>query len=386
LQTLLKNVEVYAPESIGLHNILVGGGSILTLQRHEITTDADVIDCEGRRILPGFIDAHTHITGGGGESGFSTRVPAPFLSQFTAAGVTSVVGVLGTDDTTRDTRSLVAQAYALREHGLGAWCHTGGYHVPATTLTGSIRDDIVFLDPVIGVGELAISDHRSSQPSFEEILRIAADAHVAGLITGKAGIVHLHLGDGKRGLELIQRALNESEIPSRVFNPTHVNRRKGLFEEAVLLASRGCSIDITAFPVAEDEDAWSADAALLRYLDTGAPANKVTVSSDGGGCLPEFNADGVMTKMGVGRSAALMATLKNLLEQDVPLEMILPAVTSNVAELLRFHDRGRIKEGYRADLVLLDEKHNIEGVMVAGVWHVRDGAQIITGAFEKGTS
>jgi beta-aspartyl-dipeptidase (metallo-type) len=196
----------------------------------------------------------------------------------------------------------------------------------------------------------------------------------------------LHLGDGKRGLELIQRALNESEIPSRVFNPTHVNRRKGLFEEAVLLASRGCSIDITAFPVAEDEDAWSADAALLRYLDTGAPANKVTVSSDGGGCLPEFNADGVMTKMGVGRSAALMATLKNLLEQDVPLEMILPAVTSNVAELLRFHDRGRIKEGYRADLVLLDEKHNIEGVMVAGVWHVRDGAQIITGAFEKGTS
>jgi beta-aspartyl-dipeptidase (metallo-type) len=386
LQTLLKNVEVYAPESIGLHNILVGGGSILTLQRHEITTDSDVIDCEGRRILPGFIDAHTHITGGGGESGFSTRVPAPFLSQFTAAGVTSVVGVLGTDDTTRDTRSLVAQGYALRELGLGAWCHTGGYHVPATTLTGSIRDDIVFLDPVIGVGELAISDHRSSQPSFEEILRIAADAHVAGLITGKAGIVHLHLGDGKRGLELIQRALNESEIPSRVFNPTHVNRRKGLFEEAVLLASRGCSIDITAFPVAEDEDAWSADAALLRYLDTGAPANKVTVSSDGGGCLPEFNADGVMTKMGVGRSAALMATLKNLLEQDVPLEMILPAVTSNVAELLRFHDRGRIKEGYRADLVLLDEKHNIEGVMVAGVWHVRDGAQIITGAFEKGTS
>lgn len=386
MQTLLKNVEVYAPESIGLHNILVGGGSILTLQKHEITTDADVIDCQGRRLLPGFIDAHTHITGGGGEAGFSTRVPAPFLSQFTAAGVTSVVGVLGTDDTTRDTRSLVAQAYALREHGLGAWCHTGGYHVPATTLTGSIRDDIVFLDPVIGVGELAISDHRSSQPSFEEILRIAADAHVAGLITGKAGIVHLHLGDGKRGLELIQRALNESEIPSRVFNPTHVNRRKGLFEEAVLLASRGCSIDITAFPVAEDEDAWSAEAALLRYLDTGAPANKVTVSSDGGGCLPEFNADGVMTKMDVGRSAALMATLKNLLEQDVPLEMILPAVTSNVAELLRFHDRGRIKEGYRADLVLLDEKHNIEGVMVAGVWHVRDGAQIITGAFEKDTS
>lgn len=366
-----------------MHHVLVGGGSILTVQKDPISADAEVIDCEGRRLLPGFIDAHTHITGGGGEAGFSTRVPAPFLSQFTSAGVTSVVGVLGTDDTTRDTRSLVAQAYGLREHGLGAWCHTGGYHLPATTLTGSIRDDIVFLDPVIGVGELAISDHRSSQPTFEEILRIAADAHVSGLITGKAGIVHLHLGDGERGLDLIRRALDESEIPARVFNPTHVNRRKGLFDEAVQLAARGCSIDITAFPVAESEDAWSAEMALMRYLDTGAPANKVTISSDGGGCLPEFNADGVMTKMDVGRSAALMATLKNLLEQGVPLEMILPAVTSNVAELLRFYDRGRIKEGCRADLVLLDEKHNIESVMVAGVWHVRDGAQQIIGVFEK---
>lgn len=367
-----------------MHNVLLGGGTILSLQKSPIVADAEIIECEGRRLLPGFIDAHTHITGGGGESGFSTRVPAPFLSQFTSSGVTSVVGVLGTDDTTRDTRSLVAQAYALREHGLGAWCHTGGYHVPATTLTGSIRDDIVYLDPVIGVGELAISDHRSSQPTFEEILRIAADAHVSGLITGKAGIVHLHLGDGVRGLDLVRRALDESEIPARVFNPTHVNRRKTLFDEAVQLASRGSSVDITAFPVAEDEDAWPADVALMRYLDAGAPANKVTISSDGGGCLPEFNADGAMTKMEVGHSAALMVTLKSLLQQGVPLEVILPAVTSNVAELLRFHYRGRIAEGHRADLVLLDEKHNIESVMVGGVWHVRDGRQQVLGNFEAG--
>jgi beta-aspartyl-dipeptidase (metallo-type) len=382
LLTLLKNVDVYAPESIGIHHLLVGGGTILLLQQDEIVADAEVIDCEGRRLLPGFIDAHTHITGGGGESGFSTRVPAPFLSQFTSAGVTSVVGVLGTDDSTRDTRSLVAQAYALREHGLGAWCHTGGYHVPLTTLTGSVRDDIVFLDPVIGVGELAISDHRSSQPTLEEILRIAADAHVSGLITGKAGIVHLHLGDGRRGLELIHRALDTSEIPARVFNPTHVNRRKGLFDESVLLSSRGSSIDITAFPVAEGEDAWPADVALIRYLDAGAPKNKVTISSDGGGCLPEFDADGVMTKMDVGRSSALMVTIKVLLAQGVPLEVILPAFTRNVAELLRFRDRGQIVPGYRADLVLLDEKNDIDSVMVGGVWHVRGGQQQVSGNFE----
>ena len=144
--------------------------------------------------------------------------------------------LLGTDDTTRDTRALLAQTRALREEGLGAWCHTGGYHVPPVTLTGSVRDDIVFLDPVIGIGELAISDHRSSQPTLDELLRIASDAHVAGMIAGKAGIVHLHLGDGDRGLELVRRALETSEIPARVFNPTHVNRRKALFDESMELS------------------------------------------------------------------------------------------------------------------------------------------------------
>ena len=100
-------------------------------------------------------------------------------------------------------------------------------------LTGSVRSDLVLLEPLLGIGELAISDHRSSQPTLDEILRLAADAHVAGLMTGKAGILHLHLGDGPRGLELVRRALEQSEIPARVFNPTHVNRRKALFAEAV---------------------------------------------------------------------------------------------------------------------------------------------------------
>ena len=289
-------------------------------------------DLGGRRLIPGFIDGHAHVTGGGGESGFKTRVPPVPLGHFTSAGVTSVVGVLGTDDTTRDTRALLAQTRALREEGLGAWCHTGGYHVPPVTLTGSVRDDIVFLDPVIGVGELAVSDHRSSQPTLDELLRIASDAHVAGMIAGKAGILHLHLGDGERGLDLVRRALEESELPARVFNPTHINRRKALFDESVELARHGCTVDITAFPVAADEDAWPADVALTKYLESGAPADRITVSSDGGGCLPVFNDEGEMLQMDIGRPASLIATLADLLGAGVPLEDVLPAFTSNVAE------------------------------------------------------
>jgi len=386
LLKLISNARVFAPEDLGLRHVLIGGGRILAVSddRDALSgAGASEYDLHGQRLLPGFIDGHAHLTGGGGESGFSSRVPPVPLGHFTTAGVTSVVGVLGTDDTTRDTRSLLAQARALREEGLGAWCHTGGYHVPPVTLTGSVRDDIVFLDPVIGVGELAISDHRSSQPTLNELLRIASDAHVAGMISGKAGILHLHLGDGERGMDLIRRALEESELPARVFNPTHINRRKALFEEAVPLAQLGCTVDITAFPVAEDEDAWAADVALGKYLDSGAPADRVTISSDGGGCLPVFNAQGEMLTMDVGRPSSLMATLSDLIDSDRPLEVVLPAFTSNVADILRLRDRGRIREEYAADLVVLADDNRISDVMAAGIWHVKDGEQRVFGQFES---
>ena len=225
--TLLTNANVYAPEFLGQQNVLLAGGKIVYIGEKLPTLDdaleAEVIDLDGRSIVPGFIDSHTHITGGGGEAGFSTRVPPVPLSQFTRAGVTTVVGLLGTDDITRNTESMIAQVYALREEGLSAYCYTGGYHLPPTTLTGSVRSDIVFIEPIIGVGELAISDHRSSQPTLNELLKIASEAHVARLMTGKAGILHLHLGDGERGLSLVREALEQAEIPARTYNPTHIN-------------------------------------------------------------------------------------------------------------------------------------------------------------------
>jgi beta-aspartyl-dipeptidase (metallo-type) len=386
LLKLLTNAQVFAPEDLGLRHVLVGGGRIIAVSEEKAglaAPHATEFDLRGRRLIPGFIDGHAHVTGGGGESGFSTRVPPVPLGQFTRAGVTSVVGVLGTDDTTRDTRSLLAQTRALREEGLGAWCHTGGYHVPPVTLTGSVRDDIVYLDPVIGIGELALSDHRSSQPTRDELLRIASDAHVAGMISGKAGIVHLHLGDGERGLDLVRQALQLSELPARVFNPTHVNRRKALFEEAIELARAGSTVDITAFPVAEDEDAWAADVALLRYLESGAPAHRVTISSDGGGCLPVFNDQGEMLHMDIGRPASLIETLQALLGKGSSLAQVLPAFTSNVADILRLHDRGRIRDGDAADLIVLDDKNEISDVMIAGIWHVRAGKQQVFGQFEN---
>lgn len=385
--TLIHNAALFAPEPCGLSSLLIGGGKVLWLGCGEPpdtgALPVECIDLEGRRMIPGLVDGHAHLTGGGGEDGFRSRVPPLPLSRYTTAGVTSVIGVLGTDDLARSTRELVATAYALREQGLSAWVYTGGYHLPPTTLTGSVRADIVFIEPIIGVGELAISDHRSSQPTLDELLRIASEAHVAGMMSGKAGLLHLHLGNGDRGLQLVRQALERSELPARVFHPTHVNRRKRLFEEAIDLAGLGSCVDITAFPVDEDEDAWSAADALARYLERGAPPGRVSISSDGGGCLPSFDVEGRVERMDIGSPAALLETLGELLQRDFALEIVLPAFTANPAELLRLPGKGQLAVGCDADLVVLDEHHRARDVMARGVWHVQGGKPIRRGLFES---
>lgn len=377
---LLRNLTIFAPEPLGANHLLVAGGRVVWLGPDlpdlPSALEVEELDFGGRRVIPGLIDCHVHVTGGGGESGPQSRVAPLGSEDILSGGITTVVGLLGTDDTTRDTASLVATTRGLMEQGLTAYCLTGGYHFPPVTLTGDVRGDIVHIDRIIGVGEVAISDHRSSQPTLRELLRLAADAHVAGMMAGKAGILHLHLGDGARGLEMVREALAKSELPPRVFNPTHINRKRALFEEAIDLAREGCTVDLTAFPVAEDEDAWSAADGLLRYLDSDAPPEGITVSSDGGGCLPEFDDEGRIVRMDVGRPHALHATLRELSAAGVPLERVLPAFTSNVARVLRLEQKGIIRVGADADLTILTDSGEISDVMARGCWHMRTGSMV----------
>ncbi len=382
----LNNINLYAPENHGICNILIAAGKIIAISKEPIAIDLNLLasdeDFTGKKVVPGIIDAHAHITGGGGEAGFKTKVPALNLSQYTKAGVTTVIGLLGTDDTTRNTSSVIAQVYALREEGLSAWCYTGGYHIPLSTLTDSVRKDMVHIEPIIGVGELAISDHRSSQPTFDEIARIAGDVHVAGIMTGKAGIVHFHLGDGSRKLDLIEKLLDETEIPARVLNPTHCNRNIPLFEQACELTKRGITIDVTAFPPTDSVEEYSAAESFRRYMKGKFDKEKFTISSDGGGCLPHFDEQGELLYLDYGRCTLLSDTLKELLDEGYKLEEVIAVFTSNVAKLLRLNNKGKLEVGKDADLIILDDDNKIESVMALGQWHQKNYKTIRFGGFE----
>ena len=381
---LLRRGTLYGPEPLGTGDVLLGGGRILALgELAPPPTDwpVEVVELDGAPVIPGLVDVHAHLSGGGGEGGAHTRVPPVGLTQFTTAGVTTVVGLLGTDATTRTPAELLASARALSHHGLTAYCYTGSYEVPPPTITGSVRGDLVHVDRMIAVGELAISDHRSSQPTFDELARIAADAHVSGLMTGKAGLVHLHLGDGERGLSLVRELLARTELPPRVLHPTHLNRNPRLWAEALRLAAEvPLYCDVTAFP--EDDEDMAASEAVWQWLEHGLDPGRITVSSDGGGCLPTFSSDGVLERMDVGSPEGLLRTVRELVARGVPLQTALLPVTANPATLFRFHGKGRLAAGLDADVVVLDGDGQARHVLAGGRFLVREGEPTQRGIFE----
>ena len=231
---LIKNSHLYGPEDMGIRDVLIGGGKILRIAENLPEEEAygiTVIDGTGKVLMPGLIDAHVHILGGGGESGYHTRTPELMLTDALEGGVTTIVGCLGTDGTTRTMTNLIAKARGLEEEGITTYIYTGSYQVPVRTLMGSVMDDLILIDKVVGTGEIAVSDHRSSQPTKEEFAKIVADTRVGGILSGKAGIVNIHLGDGKEQLSFLRYVLEETQIPPSNMLPTHINRSRSLMED-----------------------------------------------------------------------------------------------------------------------------------------------------------
>ncbi|MCP1450995.1 beta-aspartyl-peptidase [Priestia megaterium] len=388
--TLIKNAEVYAPQHLGKKDVLLADSKIILIEdcidHVNMSIPIHVVDAANDIIAPGFIDSHVHIIGGGGEGGYKTRTPELMLTDATTAGVTTIVGVLGTDGTTRRMESLLAKARGLEEEGISCFIHTGSYQIPVKTLTTSIEEDLILIDKIIGVGEIAISDHRSSEPTFEELVKAASAARNGGILSGKAGILEVHVGDGKRKLSLLNQIADETDLPIRQFHPTHINRNEELFKEGIQFAKRGGYVDLTTSTIPHflEEGEVKCSKGLRIMLEEEVPILSITFSSDGQASLPFFDDNGDYKGLQVGKVSSLFQEVRDaVLEESVPLETALQVITSNPAKVLKLANKGHIQPGKDADLVLLDkETLTIKTVFAQGKVMVKDGVPVVKGTFE----
>jgi len=390
LITIIKNIEVYNPEYLGKKQVVIVNDKIEGLY-NDINIPRDFINInevegEGKLMFPGFIDSHVHIIGGGGEGGFSTRTPEIKLTDLISAGITTVVGCIGTDSVCRDTKTLIAKARALEEEGISSYCYTGSYDIPVKTFTSSIKEDLMLIDKFIGVGEVALSDHRSSQPTYEQFVNLVAQARVGGLLSNKAGIVNIHLGGGARKLDMLFTLIENTEIPGEQLLPTHINRSIELFNMSIDYIKKGGYVDLTT---SSDENFLengeiTASKALKRFFELNLPIEKITFSSDGNGSMPVFNKKRELVALGICSVKTLYNEVRNaIMIEEIPIEKAISVITSNVAKLLKLKDRGKIEKGYLADFVLVDKRNlKIRDVYAKGKPLVRDGVAIVKGVFE----
>ena len=377
---LIKNANLFAPNALGKKDVLLCGNRIQAVADHITVPEnlCTVLDAGGKYLVPGFIDQHVHITGGGGEGGFCTRTPEIQLSELIRSGITTVVGLLGTDGSTRSMENLYAKAMALNEEGITAYLMTGAYCCPGPSITGDPGRDILFCEKILGA-KMALSDHRSSNITSKELIKLASNTRVAGMLSKKPGMVILHMGNGKLGLKPVFEALENSDLPVGIFRPTHVGRNKALREDAYRLLEMGGFIDFTCGSRKQGGPGNGIREAMVRGLNT----EHITVSSDGHGSWSRYDKAGNLLQIGVSSTEAMLWEFRHMVQQqNFTLEEALPFFTSNVAKALDLPQKGAIAPGTDADLLLLSQDLMPDTVIAKGTVLMRDGIAQRKGTYE----
>jgi len=385
---VIKNISVYSPEFIGIRDVLTAGEKIIAIEdKIDISSlqniQIKVIDGTGKRLIPGLIDGHAHIAGAGGEGGPSSRTPEMQLSHMLEGGITTIVGCLGTDGFTRSLESVLMKVKGLKAEGVSAFMYTGSYQVPTPTLLGDVARDIAMIEEVIGIGEIALSDHRSSCPTIPELIRLVEHARVGGMLGGKAGVANIHLGDARKPFQPIYDAVNNSMLKLTQFYPTHCTRNHYIFEDAKEYGQQGY-VDLTASSYPYDtENEIKPSKAIGLLMAAGVPIEHITITSDGNGSLPNFDTQGRLISIDMGLPKSVFTELRDaVIAEKLPLETAVKVLTSNVADILKLKTKGRIAPGFDADLVVIDDDFCISDLIARGQLMTHNYKHLKKGIYE----
>jgi beta-aspartyl-dipeptidase (metallo-type) len=375
---LIKNAQVYAPESLGLKDVLIGGSKILAIEDQiESHPQFEEWDAEGRIMTPGLIDQHIHIIGAGGKHGYSSMTPEILMTELVSCGTTTVVGLLGTDGSTRGIKTLYAKCKALDMEGMTAYMFTGYFGLEPMHVTSNVQEEMIFIDKVLGC-KVAMSDVRSSFPTDLDFLRLLRQVRVGGMISAKKGILHIHLGALDTQIDALFRIVRDHQFPIENISPTHMGRTKDLFEQGIEFNKMGGMVDISTGGTKYTEPYKS----LLYGLEKGGSINYFSFSSDGNAGLDRKNEKGELIGF---RKAPFDLNIEQavMLVKDGGLSITdaFKPVTINPAVNLGLNHKGRVAVGCDADLCCFDDDLNLTDVFAMGKQVLRSGELTVSNSF-----
>ena len=386
--TLLKNADVYAPAHLGQRDILVAAGQVVAIEPLIDSAHyphAHVVDLNNARVVPGLVDGHLHQIGGCGLEGYNSRAPEIWAGEIAAAGITTSVATPGIENLTKNMDGVLAKAYALEADGLSAFAFIGGFRKPFMSVTGSVRRDLYLVEKIIGV-KVALGDAVASRFTDPELVELAAELEWAARATGKACIMHAHLGSLPDPAAQLLHAIRQSNASPERFQATHGNNTQATLAAAVELTREGCVVDLN--PLLDPERGVTRSIgvrdAVPFLLDAGVELSMLTMSTDANASVPRKRADGTRGPY-LKHLGTLWEGVMELVERaKLPFEDVLPLATSNPARVLQLHGKGRIDLGMDADLIVLDSDNRIRNVYARGALVVEDTRPLIRSMYEIG--
>jgi beta-aspartyl-dipeptidase (metallo-type) len=389
--TLLQNAKVICYTDLekidSFFDILIAGEKIAAIGKGLEFTNVPVetVDLEGRLLAPGFVDGHVHFIGAAGDEGYSSKTPEIFMSHFMRGGVTTAVGCLGFGIGSESLEQLYVKAQTLRGEGLSAYMYTGSFRMPSPSITGSPASDVAMLPWVIGV-KIAIADGCSWHPTPDEFTRIAGESWVAGLQSGKSGVMQVHVGRHGDPFDFLASVGEKNGIPLTQFVPTHCNWSDELAENAPGYAKKGGYVDYSTILDKSRGSLTSVAAhkAVAMALNAGAPIERLSLSTDGNVGMPVRDEDNVQQGLYLERVCSLRHEIRALIKDGLDAEAAISLATINPARRLGlFPLKGTIKVGSDADLVVLDDSYEIVWVFSRGRVGFSGGSPTLFSLFEK---
>lgn len=382
---ILKNASLIADDNnLVRKDILIDNDTIVKIDEEIIENGAEEINCDGKLIMPGFIDAHVHLR----EPGFESKETVKTGTMAAAAGGFTTIMPMPNLKPVPDCVESMRPYMELLERD--AVVNVLPY---ASITKGEKGAEVVDMERLLEMGAVAFSDDGVGVQNDDIMKKAMTDAKAHGTMIvahtedntlKNGGYVHEGSHSKKMGWRGIPSACEYAQVERDIelvretgcrYHVCHVSTKETI--EMVRRAKKdGLKVTCEITPhhlTLVDEDIvdsnWKMNPPLRSREDREALIEAINdgtadiIATDHAPHTAEEKGRGLeKAPFGiVGLETAFAVVYTYLVKKGIiTLKRVQEIMCEVPAELFKVERRGRIKEGFLADLVMIDIENEYE--------------------------